>query len=175
MSEIDFSTPFDAVSIEDRLRIQDQMARYSWAFDAGDLEHYLDRFWQDGVLEHPKRDGSHGRFEGHEGIRTFLGDFTARPDQTWGHQHQFSSVFMERPEENFVQVRAYAAVLRHEFHRTYWPTGAAFRLGTWHALFERRDNDWRMALLQIRMWTDQSLGDTGKNLLPWPDHAPGTR
>ena len=175
MNTVDFGAAFEDIDVADRLKIQDQMSRYSWAFDSGDLVNYLDRYWPDGVLEHPRRDGSPGRFEGHEGIRAFINDFEGRPYQTWGHQHQFSSVLMERPAPDQIQVHAYAAVLRHEFHRTYWPAGSAFRLGTWHARFEERKGQWRIALLQIRMWTDTSIGDTGMDLLPWPDHAPGTR
>src|SRR5690625_761722 len=166
---------FDDIALEDRLRIQDQIARYSWAFDSGNLAEYLGRFWPDGVLEHPKRDGSPGRFEGHDGIRTFIRDFADRGSQTWGHQHQINTQLLERVAEDEVIVHAYCAVLRHEFHRTYWPIGSAFRVGTWHATFARRDGQLRISLLQIRMWTDVSIGETGTELLDRPPHSPGTR
>lgn len=170
------TSAFDEVSVEDRLRIQDQMARYAWAFDAGDLELYLDRYWADGELRHPRRDGSPGSFKGHEGIIEFVRDgFANRRKQAWGHQHQIHTAVMRRLDEQHVQVDAYCTVLRHEFHRTYWPAGSSYRLGTWHATYRQQDADWKLALLDVRMWTDVSLGETGLDLLDRPAHAPGTR
>src|SRR5690625_3673257 len=166
---------FDDIPIEDRLRIQDQIARYSWAFDSGNIEEYLARFWPDGVLEHPKRDGSPGSFEGHEGIKGFTREFVDRPQQTWGHQHQINTQLFERISDDKIVVHAYCAVLRHEFHRTYWPIGSAFRVGTWHATFTQRNGQWRIALLQIKMWTDVSIGNTGVEVVNRPPHSPGTR
>ncbi|MDX9873748.1 MAG: nuclear transport factor 2 family protein [Spongiibacteraceae bacterium] len=166
---------FNGISLLDRMQIMERVARYSWAFDGGDLAAYLDCFWPDGVLMHPRRDGSPGRFEGHEGITSFVTPgFTGRPEQTFGHQHQFSSIVLDREGED-VRLKAYAVVMRHEFHRTYWPTGPSFRMGTWHALFRKRDNDWKIQELDIRMWTDTALGETGKALVDRPAGAPGTR
>ncbi|NDK31966.1 nuclear transport factor 2 family protein [Nesterenkonia haasae] len=169
------TSDFEEISVEDRLSIQDQVARYSWAFDSGNLEEYLGRFWPDGVLEHPKRDGTPGRFEGHEGIREFIRDFKGRETQTWGHQHQLNTMLMERKGPEEIQLNAYCVVLRHEFHRPYWPTGSSFRVGTWHALYTQRDLHWRISLLQIRMWTDVSIGQTGVDAVDRPPHSPGTR
>ncbi|GGH41007.1 nuclear transport factor 2 family protein [Microbacterium album] len=166
---------FDEVSVEDRLRIQDQVARYAWAFDSGNLEEYLGRFWPDGALEHPKRDGSPGRFEGHEGIRTFIRDFEGRSTQTWGHQHQINTFAFERRGPAEIRLSAYVCVLRHEFHRTYWPMGSSFRVGTWHADYTQRDGQWRISLLRVRMWTDVSIGNTGVDAAERPLHSPGTR
>ncbi len=166
---------FDDITLLERARILDQVARYSWAFDSGDLAEYLARFWPDGVLEHPKADGSPGSFAGHEGIRAFTRGFEGRRQQTWGHQHQFSAIVMDRVSPQQVQLRAYACVFRHEFHRTYWPHGASFRMGTWHALFENRQDDWKIRLLQVKMWTDTSIGETGMDLIDRPPHSPGTR
>lgn len=86
------SETINGVSVADRMRIQDEMARYSWAIDSGDMDAYLARFWEDGYILHPKPDGSPGRFEGPEGIRGWLGEgFKNRPTQTYGHQHQFNA------------------------------------------------------------------------------------
>lgn len=167
---------FEAISLRDRMYINDQVSRYSWAFDSGNLDEYLARFWEDGVLEHPRRDGSPGTFEGHAGIREFIRDFKDRSIQTWGHQHHINTGLLHAPNEATIRYSAYCSVLRHEFHRTYWPTGSSFRVGTWHADFTRRDDSWRISRLQIRMWTDVSIGDTGVELAESRGpHEPGTR
>lgn len=165
---------FDDIAIRDRLRIADRLARYSWALDSGDLPAYLDCFTHDAVLRHPLRDGSPGTFVGHEGIEAFIGpSISQRATQSYGHQHQFNAVRLTRAGED-VQVAAYCMIFRHEFHRQYWPRSPSWRMGTWHALFRPVDNDWRIADLDVRMWTDTALG-AGTALADRGPGMPGTR
>ncbi|HWJ69197.1 MAG TPA: nuclear transport factor 2 family protein [Sphingobium sp.] len=168
------SGSFDDIAMRDRLCIADRMARYSWAIDSGDLPAYLDCFTSDGILRHPLADGSPGVYRGHTGIENFIsGSISRRATQTYGHQHQFNAVQLNR-EGDDIRVAAYCMIFRHEFHRQYWPRSASWRMGTWHALLRATGNDWRIADLDVRMWTDTALG-AGIALVDRGPGLPGTR
>lgn len=168
------SCEFDDIDVRERLRIADRLARYSWAMDSGDMPAYLDCFTTDGVLRHPRHDGSPGVYTGHEGIVAFIGNnMSNRDSQTYGHQHQFNAVRLTREGEE-VRVDAYCMVFRHEFHRQYWPRGSSWRMGTWHALFRMEEDSWRISDLDVRMWNDTALG-AGTALIDRGQGMPGTR
>ena len=166
---------FDGVSIADRLRVEDRIARYSWAIDEGDLAAYLDCFTADGVLRHPRPDGSDAEYRGHAGIEAFISrNFSGREEQGYGHQHRFSSI-VQTAEGDDIRVKAYVMIFRHEFHRTYWPRGASWRMGTWHARMTPGEGTFRIAEVDVRMWNDSALGVTGRALLDRGPGMPGTR
>lgn len=151
------SEGFGGVSLRNRLQIMEEIAKYSWAWDSGDFEDYLDRYFEDGYLEHPNSDGSPGKFVGREEIRNFLSDnIKDRPMHSYALQHLFSSIVMT-PENTDVRVKAYCDIFRHEFHRLYWPHGPSFRMGTWHALYGQRSDAWRLKGLTVSMWTDTAF------------------
>lgn len=153
----DTGAAFGGVAVIDRLKIQEAVAKYSWAWDSGDLDAYLNCYHPDGALEHPKPDGNPGRFEGREAIRAFLqANVEGRPRNSYALQHVFSSIVME-PDGEDVRLKAYCDVLRHEFHRLYWPHGPSFRMGTWHAVYGRAGDDWLLRLLTVKMWTDTAF------------------
>ncbi|MXO66830.1 nuclear transport factor 2 family protein [Altericroceibacterium endophyticum] len=174
-SELNWSVAgTEPVALEDRMAVLDSVARYSWAIDTGSLEEYLDCFTPDGVLRHPLRDGSVGEFRGQNEIRSFLEDgFANRPFQTYAHQHQFSSMLMKR-EDDLIRLKAYCIVFRHEFHRQYWPSGPARRMGTWHGLFQQSGDVWKLKEVDVRMWLDSAFG-IGEALLDRGPGQPGTR
>ncbi len=165
---------FGGISLLNRLRIMEEVARYSWAWDSGDFEEYLNRYFEDGYLEHPHPDGSPGRFVGHAAIRDFLGrNVKERPSNSYALQHLFTSQVMTAEGAN-VRLQAYCDVLRHEFHRNYWPHGPSFRMGTWHALYGQRDDgEWRLRGLTVRMWTDTAF-NSGTAIQNRPPGSPGT-
>lgn len=166
--------PFEDVSTIDRLKIMDAVARYSWAIDSGKLAEYLDCFTLDATLRHPLRDGSPGVFSGRAGIEGFIApSFSDRARQGYGHQHQFSAIRIA-PEGEGLRVDAYALIVRHDFQRQYWPRGSSFRMGTWHALYAPIRQGWKIADLDIRMWTDSAF-ETGIALLDRPPGMPGIR
>ncbi len=165
---------FDGISIIDRMKVSDRIARYSWAIDSADLNSYLDCFDEKGTLRHPLPDGSPGSWTGHEGIEAFIGKgFRNRREQSYGHQHHITAVRLT-PEGENIRVDAYASVFRHDLHRQYWPRGASWRLGTWHALLGRAGATWKILDLDVRMWTDTALS-AGEALLPRAPGLPGTR
>jgi hypothetical protein len=148
---------FDGIAVIDRLKVFDEIARYAWAWDGGDLEQYLERYAVDGVLEHPTPAGDPGRFEGREAIREALSaNLEGRPTNTYALQHNFTAIRLS-PDEGDILAEAYCTVLRHEFHRLYWPHGPSFRMGTWHARYGRVGDCWRIKLLSVRMWTDTAF------------------
>ncbi len=174
-SELNWSvTDAEPVDLADRMAVLDSLARYSWAIDTGSLEEYLDCFTPDGILRHPLRDGSPGEFRGQDGIRDFLGEgFANRPFQTYAHQHQFSSMLMKR-EGDFIRLKSYCIVFRHEFHRQYWPSGPSRRMGTWHGLFQKVGNVWKLKEVDVQMWLD-SVFEIGSALTDRKPGMPGTR
>jgi hypothetical protein len=165
---------FDGVAVADRLRITDRLARYSWAIDSADLAAYLDCFTEDGALSHPLPDGSPATYRGREQIEGFIArGFEGRPNQSYGTQHQFNAIRMT-PEGEDVLVDAYVMIFRHEFHRQYWPRGASWRMGTWHGRLRREADGWRIADVDVRMWTDTAW-TTGSALAGRGPGLPGVR
>lgn len=164
---------FGGITLVNRLKIMEEIAKYSWAWDSGDFEEYLVRYFEDGYLEHPNPDGSPGKFVGRDAIRAFLTEnITARPANSYALQHLFTSVVMS-PEGRDVRVNAYCDILRHEFHRQYWPRGPSFRMGTWHALYGERKGEWRIKELTVKMWTDTAF-ISGTAVQIRPPGSPGT-
>jgi ketosteroid isomerase-like protein len=165
-------TGFGGISLIDRMKIMEEVAKYAWAWDSGDLEEYLDCYFEDGYLEHPKPDGSPGKFVGRDAIRDFLrGNVEARPTNSYALQHAFSSIVMTADGAD-VRLKAYCDTFRHEFHRQYWPHGPSFRMGTWHAWYGMRDGRWRLRGLTVKMWTDTAFV-SGTAIQVRPPGAPG--
>lgn len=153
VSELE-TTKIGGVSILDKMQILEEISKYAWAWDSGDTEEYIKRYTEDGALEHPTPDGKPGYHRGRDAIREAIrANMESRPKNAYGLQHHFSAPRME-PDGDDVIVNAYCAVLRHEFHRTYWPHGPSFRMGTWHATFTRTFEGWRIKVLSVKMWTD---------------------
>lgn len=148
---------FGGISLLDRLKVMDEIARYAWAWDSGSVEEYLDRYAPEGALEHPTPDGEPGYHRGRKAIGAAISaNMVGRPGNSYALQHNFSALRLE-PEGLDIQAHAYCAVLRHEFHRLYWPHGPSLRMGTWHACYTRVDDSWRIKLLSVRMWTDTAF------------------
>jgi hypothetical protein len=163
---------FGGVSLLNRLKIMEEVGKYSWSWDSGEFEDYLSRYFEDGVLEHPHPDGSPGRFEGRAAIRAFLQDnINARPTNSYASQHVFGALVMT-PEGPDVRLKAYCDIFRHEFHRQYWPSGPSFRMGTWIALYGERAGEWRLKHLAVKMWTDTAF-NSGTAIQVRPPGSPG--
>ena len=141
------------IPVEDRLDVQDLIARYAWALDTGDLDAYVDCFFEDGWIEHHPP----GRCEGREGIRR-LTDFLwyEHPNNYLGRQHRMSQVLMT-PEGEGVRIKAFWSILQHNVETQ---ENFVFGLGLWDALAARdADGEWRLRSLFVDIWR-------GKNV-PW--------
>ena len=63
-----------AISVEDRLAIEDLYADYVWALDSGDVPGFLTLFTADGVFG----DTAGNRYTGHAAIRGYVTDSSRR-------------------------------------------------------------------------------------------------
>ena len=139
------------IPVEDRLDIQDLIARYAWALDTGDLDAYVDCFFEDGWIEHHPP----GRCEGREGIRK-LTDFLwyEHPNNYLGRQHRMSQVLLT-PEGEGVRIKAFWSILQHNVETQ---ENFVFGLGLWDALAALdADGEWRLKSLFVELWRGQPV------------------
>lgn len=145
-------------SVEDRLDIQELLARYVWALDTGDADGVVACFTEDGYLDHQPE----GRFQGPERIRELLDHlWYGRPGWFIGRQHLASHLLITREGADTARLRAYFSILQHDmdYRRSF-----VFGLGSWNNVCVRRDGAWRFRSLTVEKW----LGDG----VPWD---PATR
>ena len=135
------------VSVEDRLDLQDLIARYAWALDTGDVEGYVGCFFEDGWIQHDPP----GLCQGREAIRK-LTEFLwyEHPNNYLGRQHRMSQVLMTPESENGVRIKCFWSILQHDV-KTF--ENRVFGLGTWDTLAEKRDGEWRFASVYVDLWT----------------------
>ncbi len=85
--------PSKSPPIEDRIAIQDLIARYGWALDTGDIEGLVACFTPDGVvIEEVFEDPD--RWEGHEGVRRLAQHYGSSPGFP-GRQHHVTQSIVE--------------------------------------------------------------------------------
>jgi len=144
------------VGIEDRIEVQDLIARYAWALDTGDVEGYLDCFTEDGWIEHHPP----GRCVGREAIReltNFL--WYDHPASYLGRQHRMSQTLMT-PEGKDVRIKAFWSILQHDVHTQ---EHFIYGMGTWHALATRDvDGEWRLKTLFVDIWRGANVPWVGE-------------
>lgn len=80
-----------AVSVEDRLEINDLFVRYAAALDGGDVETIVGCFTEDGSLESP----AVGRYAGRDGIRAFSERFARFRERGTQLRHVLSNLAVE--------------------------------------------------------------------------------
>ena len=80
-----------ALSIEDRLAIEDLFVRYTTALDAGDVETVVGCFTADAVLESP----AIGAISGHPAIRAFAERFAAQRAGGTQFRHMVTNIAAE--------------------------------------------------------------------------------
>lgn len=90
---------------QDRLDIQELMARYAWSLDTGDADGFVQCFATQGeliwdVFETP------GCWSGHAALRRFIEYFRSRPESA-GRQHHVSNLVISAAAD---QVRAHSYV-----------------------------------------------------------------
>jgi ketosteroid isomerase-like protein len=101
------SGEWGGLPVEDRIAIQDLIARYAWALDTGDIDSLVDCFTPDAVvIEEVFEDPD--RWEGHEGIRR-LGEHYAASPGFPGRQHHVSQSIVEGSGEHCT-VKSFAFV-----------------------------------------------------------------
>ncbi len=138
------------IALEDRVEIQELIARYAWALDIGDEAAYLDCFLPDAIMEHHPP----GRVQGRDAIRSlvhFL--WYEHPNDYLGRQHRMSQVLMS-PEGADVRIKAFWSILQHFADQR----NEVFGMGLWDALARRdADGEWRLASLYVDIWRGDNV------------------
>jgi ketosteroid isomerase-like protein len=129
---------------EDRIAVEDVMARYVWAVDSLDADGYVAVFTEDAVID------SNGSIsKGHAAIRTIVTGLIQRRDDnkakglpTANLYHVISSPRITFPKPG------------EALHQSYWQT-------------VRRDKDGRMAAAAMGRSEDRLVKRSGKWLIEW--------
>ena len=129
---------------QDRIAVEDVMARYVWAVDSLDPEGYVAVFTEDAVID---SNGSISR--GHEEIRKIVTNLIQRRDDnkakglpTSNLYHVISSVRITFPKPD------------EALHQSYWQT-------------VRRDKDGKMPAVAMGRSEDRLVKRNGKWLIQW--------
>lgn len=145
------------VSLEDRVEIEELMARYAWALDTGDFDAYVDTFTEDGWIEHWPQ----GKCIGREGIRKMTQDlWYHKPNHYLGRQHRMSQVIMT-PEGDGVRIKCFWSILQHDVETSEC---RVFGLGTWDTLAVKDDEDeWKFASVYVDIWRGKGVPWVGED------------
>lgn len=150
-----------ALSADDRLDIQDVIARYAWALDTGDEAAFLKCFAQGAelvweVFEEPVS------WRGQAALQRFIAFFRARPESA-GRQHHVSNIVLE-PSDDGASGRCYVAVALRQGdgpHRLNV-------MGWYEDRFVCEDGHWKISRRVIRDWSGPVLarieGQTGERI-----------
>lgn len=138
------------LSVEDRLDIQELLARYAWTFDMGDVDGFVACFTEDAILcedafEEPDR------WTGADGIRAMAQFFFSRPSFP-GRQHHVTHILIEGNDDAAV-VRSFCLVTDCKGEPPFPVRFAG------HYLDEvvRTDLGWRFRSRLIRDWSGEAL------------------
>jgi 3-phenylpropionate/cinnamic acid dioxygenase small subunit len=149
------------VPLEDRVEIEELMARYAWALDTGDFDGYADCFHPDGWLEHWPQ----GRCLGREGLKRATDSlWYDKPGHYLGRQHRMSQVLMTPENDDRVRIKCFWSILQHDV-MTF--ENRVFGMGTWDTLAERRDGEWRFAEVYVDLWINGQVPWVGDSRA-WP-------
>lgn len=145
------------VSLEDRVEIDELMARYCWTLDVGDFEGYADCFAEDGWLEHWPQ----GQCVGRDGLKRATDSlWYDKPNHYLGRQHRFSAVLMSPEGENGVRIKAFWSILQHDVE-TF--ENRVFGMGTWDTLAVKGgDGEWRFKSVQVDLWINGQVPWVGE-------------
>ena len=141
------------VALDDRVEIEELIARYAWALDTGDLDGYVACFVEDGWVEHPPE----GRCVGREGLRRLTESlWYSQPNRYLGRQHQMSQIIMTR-EDGDVRIRCFWSILQQDAETQQC---FVFALGSWDTIATRaEDAQWLFRSIMVDLWR--------KNGVPW--------
>ena len=142
------------VQLEDRVEIEELMARYAWTLDTGDFEGYAACFTEDGWLEHWPQ----GKCVGREGLKRATDSlWYDQPNHYLGRQHRMSQVIMTPEGTDGVRIKAFWSILQHDVV-TF--ENRVFGLGTWDTLAVKcPDGEWRLKGVFVDLWI--------KGNVPW--------
>jgi len=141
-----------ALSIEDRLGLQDLIADYSWALDTGDAEALVACFTEDCVMSEEVFEEP-DVWEGHDGIRGLMAHYANAPGFP-GRQHHVTQSQYRPQADGSVKMRSFAFVTECEGEPPY-----LLRFTGWyddHAV-KGTDGKWRFRRRTVRLWDGEVL------------------
>jgi hypothetical protein len=139
-------------SAEDKVLIQELLARYAWSFDTGDVEGFVACFAQDAVLCEDVFEEV-DRWTGRDEIRGMAERFFSHPGFP-GRQHHASQVLIEGSAER-CRVRAFCFVIEP---RPDQPCLVLFS-GYYDDVVVKVDGRWLFRERVIRHWSGPVLGN----------------
>jgi 3-phenylpropionate/cinnamic acid dioxygenase small subunit len=153
------------VSLQDRVDIEELMARYAWNLDRGDFDGYAGCFTEDGWIEHWPQ----GRCQGREAIRRMADDlWYTKPNHYLGRQHRMSQVMMTLETPDDVRIKCFWSILQHDVETSKC---GVFGLGTWDTLAHRcEDGEWRFKSIYVDIWRGENVPWIGDKRA-WKKHA----
>ena len=148
------------VPLEQRVEIEELMARYCWALDTGDFDGYADTFAEDGWLSHWPQ----GKCVGREGLKRATDSlWYDRPNHYLGRQHRFSAVIMSPEDGDLakgVRIKAFWSILQHDVE-TF--ENRVFGMGTWDTLAVKgSDGEWRFKSVEVDLWINGQVPWVGE-------------
>ncbi|GEL17244.1 nuclear transport factor 2 family protein [Pseudonocardia asaccharolytica] len=129
-----------AISAEDRQLIIELLARYSWAFDAGDADGVATLFTENGVFH-----GSSGPIEGRSALREFVKRAKANAAEC-SMQHWVGNTVLTRTEGNAVRARSYLTVVLVGEH------AEVRAAGEYDDLLVKESGEWRFTSRRYLKW-----------------------
>ena len=106
-----------ALSIDDRIALQDLIAAYSWSLDTGDADGLVACFTEDCVMSEEVFEDP-DVWEGHEGIRGLMKHYAGAPGFP-GRQHHVTQVQYRPQDDGSVKMRGFAFVTEGEGEPPY--------------------------------------------------------
>ena len=149
------------LTAEDRLQIQDTVARYAWALDTGDVESFVTCFCRDGTLTWDAFD-TPDVWQGPTQLRQFASFLRDQP-ATAGRQHHVSNLRIFA-EGGVIRACSYVAVALRSGEGPHLLTV----MGYYEDVFDREGDAWRLKSRVIRDWSGPILhriaGQTGERV-----------
>ncbi|MFZ1991372.1 MAG: nuclear transport factor 2 family protein [Alphaproteobacteria bacterium] len=152
------------VPLEDRVEIEELIARYAWTLDTGDFEGYAGCFTEDGWIEHPPQ----GRMHGRAGLKKLTDElWYKKPNHYLGRQHNMTQIMMA-PENGDVRIKCFWSILQHNVETSLC---GVFGLGTWNTLAHKCDDgEWRLKSVGVDIWRGEGVPWVGDKRV-WKKHA----
>ncbi len=146
------SAKSEALSVEDRLDIQDVIARCAWALDTANVDAFVACFCAQGVLiwdafEEPDR------FEGSDELRAFASFLRDLPSSA-GRQHHVSNIVIT-PSPEGAHASSYVTVVLRQGDGPH----AVHVMGYYEDDLTREQGRWRIRQRAIRDWSGPILKD----------------
>jgi len=148
------------LSVEDRLDLQELLAKYCWALDLGDADGFVNCFTEDGSFDHLWQ----GKMQGHAAIRRAVQElWYDRPTWWLGRQHLANHILLT-PEGEAVRMKAFFSILQYNVD---YRTNFVFGIGTWDNVCVKQDGVWKFQSVSINAWMDKDkIPFAGKRPVP---------